>query len=162
MPELKDDASILDNEVLWRRIWPDWIVWPQTTAVKPRPASVAFQDRIEGRVSASIARETTKCKLLRCYPSHSLVSIPVSRTRALGYRIARRPTPEDPAHVLIFPSPNKSHARQLAQSAEWVVLRDSRRKWDTTVVYLLGVWRRVTIEIGLPCPSQHGAEGRTD
>lgn len=154
MPESEDDLSIPNDEVLWRRIWPDWISWSDSGSSTTRPKSVAFQDRLEGKVSVSIARETTASRLLRCYPEHSLAAISASVPRKLGYFIVRRPTKEDPAHAVIFPSPTKANARRIAEQARWTVLRNPKLVSHRVTIQARKVWKKLTILSGSPCPKR--------
>jgi len=121
MPQRKDDPSIGDNEVLWRRIHPHQIVQEPDGSV--RPGSFAFQDNTStSELSVHIAAMTDQHRVLQGYSRQSLVAIRAGLPRSLGYAIVRDPTPDDPSHALICPSPTKSHARQLAKQAIWVVL----------------------------------------
>ena len=124
MPTHVDDPTIGDDEVLWRRIRPEWVQREQDGTI--RPASVAFIDRTPSReVSVHIASLTDQDRVLQAYPEDSLVAIKAGHPRSLGYAIVRDPTPEDPSHALICPSPNKGDARKIAKQYNWVLLRDT-------------------------------------
>jgi hypothetical protein len=122
-----DDSSIGDEERLWRRIIPQWIV--QAEDGKLRPSSAAFLDGHTGEVSVHIAALTDEDKALEDRPNDSLVEIKAGLPRSLGHAIVRDPTEKDPSHALICPppgrtgKPRKSDARKMAQSAEWIVLK---------------------------------------
>jgi len=154
MPEPEDDPSIQNQDILWRRIYPGWIKWAGENESVSRPARVAFQDDIDRQVSVSVARETTKYRLLRCYPEHSLAAITAEVARRFGCSVARRPTTDDPAHAIIFPSPKKVNARNIAKEATWVVLIDPRRLSDRLVTLIRKVWKAFTIATGSRCPSK--------
>jgi hypothetical protein len=129
MTERLDDPSIGDGDLLWRRIIPSplWVL-PQPDG-SYRVSSAAFIDNHTGEVSVALAALTTPERLLEAYPSFSLTEVPAGAARALGYRIVRDPTPDDPAHALICPPPGRSKhqrkadARRLASLARWVVFR---------------------------------------
>jgi hypothetical protein len=124
MPTRVDDPTIGDEEVLWRRIRPEWVQRePDGTS---RPGSFAFMDRTpSAELSVHIASLTDQDCVLQGYPQDNLAAIKAGHPRSLGYAIVRDPTPEDPSHALICPSPNKGNARKIAKQASWVVLRDS-------------------------------------
>jgi hypothetical protein len=154
MPE-PVDLSIQNRDILWRRIHPGWIEWAGENEGITRPTSVAFQDRITAEVSVSVARETTKYRILRCYPEHSLAAITVEAVRGVGCVVTRRPTADDPAHAVILPSPTKSRARDLAKQATWVVLLDRRRLCGRLVIRVRAVWRMLTVAAGFQCPRRN-------
>ncbi len=122
MPTRVDDPTISDGEPLWRRILPEWIHADNDGSI--RPISYAFRDQTpSAELSVHISSLTDQDRVLRDYPRHSLAAIKASDARALGYAIVRDPTPDDPSHALICPSPNQGNARKLARQATWVVLR---------------------------------------
>ena len=74
VPECKDDPSVQDSAVLWRRILPGW--WKETSDGKSyRLTSAAFKDRTEGGMSVHLASMTTVEKVLSNRPDDSLVAI---------------------------------------------------------------------------------------
>src|SRR5438270_769778 len=114
MPQRVDDPTIADDEILWRRIVPEWLHQEPDGTV--RPAKVAFIDRLSGEVSVHIASIMRDPNLaLDGRPLDSLVAIPASLPRSLGLAIVRDPTPNDPSHALICPSPTPAKARQFAK-----------------------------------------------
>ncbi len=122
-----DDSSIGDEERLWRRIIPKWIV--QTEDDKLRPSSSAFLDGHTGEVSVHIAALTDRDKALEGRPDDSLVEIKAGLPRSLGHAIVRDPTDKDPSHALICPPPEKprkrrkADAREMAEQSQWIVLK---------------------------------------
>jgi len=130
MSPSQDDLSITDEERLWRRIIPNWL--HREPDGKVRPSSHAFIDRRSGNVSVHIASLTDSARVLADYPDYSIAEIEVRLPRSLGYAIVPAPTPADPSHALICPPPgrqavSKSHARMMARSARWIVLRGRDR-----------------------------------
>lgn len=121
-----DDLSIKDEEVLWRRIRPEWI---QTIDGVTRPTGQAFKDRLSGELSTYIANLADVERILAMYPDDSLVSITAGFVRSFGYAIVHDPIlndpvlPDEPSHALICPAPKGSAASQMARQAQWVRLR---------------------------------------
>lgn len=107
MPERQNDPSINNSERLWRRVHPSQIDW---TLNPPRVRKAAFNTR-DG-LSVSIASETTIEILTRDYPQHSVVEFEAGFARSLGCTIERDPTPEDPAHALVFGPKSRGQLNQ--------------------------------------------------
>jgi hypothetical protein len=122
MPTRVDDLTIGDNEVLWRRILPEWIEWEADGTTRPR--SYGFMDRTSSaELSVHIATLTNQDIALQGFPNDSLAAIRAGHPRSLGYAIVRDPTDDDPSHALVCPAPKRGHARVIAMQADWVVLR---------------------------------------
>ena len=119
MPPREDNPTIGDDEALWRRIRPEWVHRNPDGTV--RPMSVAFQDRLSGEVSFQRAALTTVEQVLKDHPHESIAEIRAGLIRSLGYAVSL--DPNDPAHVLICPSPSKAHARLMAGQSRWAFLR---------------------------------------
>jgi hypothetical protein len=123
MPPRVDDRSIADDEILWRRIIPEWLCREADGTI--RPGKVAFIDRLSGEVSVHIASILGDPNLaLRGRPADSLAAIKAGHPRSLGLAVVRDPKPDDPSHALLCPSPTPGKARQIAKQAVWVVLRN--------------------------------------
>lgn len=123
MPPRADDPTIGDDEVLWRRIRPEWVQREADGTF--RPGSFAFMDRTpSAELSIHLASLTDPDRALQGFPQDSLAAIRAGLPRSLGYAVVRDPTPDDPSHALICPSPNKGKARTMAKQATWVVLRE--------------------------------------
>jgi hypothetical protein len=127
------DEPISPEEVLYRRIYCDWITFDDGI---PRASSVAFRDRKEHKVSVVVARETSVRRLLRGRPEDSVVSIIAKDVIDLGFRVERDFDPEQPGHAVIIPTPNIGKAKKIAATAKWVKLRNpnstffkARRWW---------------------------------
>jgi hypothetical protein len=122
MPQRVDDPTIGDDEVLWRRIYPEWI--QQESDGTARPKSFSFIDRRSHELSVHIASVMVDPNLaLQGRPDDSLAAIRAGHPRSLGYALVSDPKPDDPSHALICPSPNQGDARKIAKQATWVVLR---------------------------------------
>jgi hypothetical protein len=155
MPDDQDDPSITNDAILWRRISPLWVHWGDGTT--PRPQSVAFRDRVTGKVSVSLAAETTILKLLRCYPDQNVAVIGARVVRDAGCILVRKPTRFDPAHAIFYPSPTQAKSQGIAKSASWVVLRRPTVLADRLKIALLTLFRTVTVLVGRECPRQEEA-----
>ena len=104
MPVRVDDGSIGDDEILWRRLIPAWIVRnPDGTFL--RASSAAFDDGIDGEVSVHLASLTTTDRVLEGRRDDSVVALPARFPRSLGHVVVRDPKPDDPSHALICPPP---------------------------------------------------------
>ena len=130
------DAPIPDGEVLYRRIHCSWITWEDGP---PRPSSVAFKDRKEGKLSVAIARETSVKNLLRGRPEDSVISFVAGQARSQGLRVERDFDPDNPGHAVLIPAPKSAAARRLAEGSRWVKFRNPRsmqfkaRRWFRSV-----------------------------
>src|SRR6266849_2328405 len=121
MPERVDDTRIADDEILWRRILPEWL--HQEPDGKVRPMSYAFRDQLSGELSVHMASVMKDPNLaLKGFPNDSLAAIEAGHPRSLGYAIVPDPLPDDPSHTLICPAPNQNDARRIAKQSAWVVL----------------------------------------
>lgn len=97
MPERQNDESIGNSERLWRRVHPYQIKW----TLNPPVVSTGAFNTADG-VSVSIASETTLELLTQNYSEQSVVEFQAGYARSLGCILQRDPTPEDPAHVLVW------------------------------------------------------------
>ena len=71
-----------------------------------------FQDKYEDDPSLPV---------LTGHPGYTLAMITAGQTRACGQGIARDPTPEEPAHAIVFGPKPKSIQRRLAKESSWVL-----------------------------------------
>lgn len=121
--ERVDDKTIPDAEGLWRHIHPNPSqIVPDNKTQEWRPSSAAFIDR-RGEMSVDLASLTTVEQALRGRPDHSLAEVTAGFFRQRGYAVVRDPLPDNPAHALVCGRMSKSHAREIARAARWVVLR---------------------------------------
>lgn len=115
MASRADDPTINDDETLWRRILPDWIHTEEGGRIRAK--SFAFIDRLSGELSVHIAALTTRDAVLDNHPNHRIVAFKAGLPRSLGFAIVRDPTPDDPSHALICPSPKGAKAKTIAEHA---------------------------------------------
>ncbi|MGH9837472.1 MAG: hypothetical protein ACREEM_01665 [Blastocatellia bacterium] len=116
MPIRIDDLSIPDDDLLWRRLRPDWVI---PTEDGFRISSAAFKD---GRheVSVDLAAQTTQEKTLAGFPNQGLAEIKAGFPRSLGHAIIRDPIVNNPAHALIcepLDQPNRKRERDAKEMA---------------------------------------------
>ena len=115
MPSRVDDPTINNDEVLWRRLLPEWLHTEESGRIRAK--SFAFTDRLSGELSVHIAALTTQAAVLAGRPNDRIAAIEAGYPRSLGFAIVHDPKPEDPSHALICPSPKGAKARSIAERA---------------------------------------------
>ena len=116
-----DDTSVGDDEILLRRIRPDWVEpapgSPNGVAIK----SIAFQNLDEGKQLMSSHLLTILQNLgllpesvLNGHPGYGLVQYTAGYARAAGQVIVRDPRPGDPAHMHVVGPKSKGWRRRFA------------------------------------------------
>jgi hypothetical protein len=113
-----DDLSIDAEEVLWRRVLPDWLHREPDGRV--RAGSHAFIDRQSGELSVNIAALTSIESVRQTRPGDFILAFKAGVPRKLGLKIVRDPEPDDPSHALICPSPDKKQAKVINKQTWWV------------------------------------------
>jgi hypothetical protein len=103
MPPRTDDASISDETVLWRRVFP-------TTDFQGNLTLTSFDFRApKDELSMDVSTETTReAVLARGLAGQTIVGLKAGFLRGLDYIIVRDPEPDNPAHVLVMPKPGKT------------------------------------------------------
>jgi hypothetical protein len=126
--DYQDDLTILDSEVLLRRVPSRHVIWDKKYA-QWRAASSAFEDHdngtpmsvvIEGEVSAQGRQPDS---VIANFPTYSLVRFSAGEARQLGLGLIRSPLADEPAHAEIFGKKTKAVKKKLSLFATWVVLR---------------------------------------
>lgn len=126
MCEYEDDLSILDNDELWRRILPRWIIFDKNLG-RMRLTSQAFQDPRDGTpMSVLLADDLLKSggtpdTALSGHAGYALASVTAGLCRERSQKVARAPTFEEPAHGVVVGKKTGSVRSRLAQEARWVV-----------------------------------------
>lgn len=119
-----DDLTIPPEDRLLRRIHPTQVVADGQGAL--RPSTAAFRSR-ELSVNIETVLTTTGRApedTIRKHPTHSLAAITAQSARGARQAVARDPTPEEPAHGVVFGDKTSREVQlALARSASWVVLR---------------------------------------
>ena len=124
-PHPEDDPSILDEEDLWRRISPTWVLKDKDG--RPRVTSQAFQnDDEDGTMSihlSSVAEQIgrTPSTILERYPGYSMASITAGDARQQKQGVKPDPSLEDPDHGSVVGDKGKGVRKQLRKAAKWVV-----------------------------------------
>lgn len=119
--DYEDDLSIVDEELLWRRVHPLQVTYDNNLKRK-RPSSKAFQNSSNGTgMSVNISSETTVADTLIGCEDHLLVVFPTSLARSLGQGVMRQPLPEQPAHAEVFGKKKGSTKNGFAKNCAWVV-----------------------------------------
>jgi hypothetical protein len=125
-PPLEDDVSISDDDTLWRRVFPSWIVSDENTGGL-RVSSAAFDDSEDGSplsvLIAAVVAETrrTAREILAGYDGYALAAITARTARSVGQGIARTPEPNEPAHASVFGPKTKKNKRGMSKAAIWVI-----------------------------------------
>lgn len=122
-----DDLSILSDDVLWRRINPDWIV-PDHNRGGRRITSQAFQNLRNDQLSVLHAKTVesdgrTATDVLEGFEDYALAGVTAGFARELGQAIVRAPEPEEKAHCHMIGRKTQSVKKKLAKEASsaWVV-----------------------------------------
>lgn len=115
-----DDEDILDTDLLWRALLPEWIVPAAHEGV--RVSSAAFLDRRTGEVSVDVAKRTTLevARSLKTFPE--LAELRAETPRTNRHLVATAPEANNEAHALICPKPphprtTKGNARAMADAS---------------------------------------------
>jgi hypothetical protein len=117
-----DAPEIPDDEVLLRRLVPDWIVPGEQGRM--RISSAAFKHREMSILFLTLLRQQRRQieDALTGHPGDSLCSITVGLARKLGQEIAYDTgPPHDPAHGLVMGKKTQAIASQFARAAQWVI-----------------------------------------
>jgi hypothetical protein len=131
LPTDVDDLSILDDELLYRRIplQPSDMIQPTEVLGEFRPSSGSF--RSDGPLSIDRAALTTPDQTRdRAKPGvFHVAQVQAKVVRQCGCRIVQDPLPENPAHVLLFGDHesgsgalNKKQTKVVARAARIVLL----------------------------------------
>jgi hypothetical protein len=115
----KDDLSIPNETVLWRRIRKDDVL-PDGSRPKKSPC---FEDSKDSPMSVTITDDLdiSPEEYLSQYPEEGLVSITVAQIREKGLGITREPTETDPGHAFVHGKKTGSIKKKLANECEWVI-----------------------------------------
>lgn len=121
-PKYTDDQTIQNDDELWRRVPPWWLVSDEMLS-QPRISSAAFDDSPNGSpMSVVLANESRGPEsVLEGHKGFALVSITAGLARECSQGVAREPLREEPAHAVVFGKKTKAVQRRFAQEANWVV-----------------------------------------
>lgn len=124
MPErqFEDDPTIVDDDVLFRRIPPVWLTPGE--GGRKRISSAAYKDfelsiLVEALMTA--ARRPPN-DALHDYPDACLVSIMAGFARQHGQKVLKdNAPPHDPAHGLVVGKKTGSVSKAFARASRWVI-----------------------------------------
>lgn len=120
--QFQDDPTIQDGVRLFHRVHLNYIVPGQDG--KARISSGLFKKKTELSIvieSVLLEAGRTPKDCLQDYPFCKLVALTASICRQNQQAVARDPTPQEPAHGVIFGNKSGSVARALCSAAQWVV-----------------------------------------
>ncbi len=125
MHEYADDPTISDDEELWRRIRPLWVIRDNNQGGW-RPTSQAFHDHPDGSpmsvflASVMQAAQRPPTDAVRGHEGFHLAAITAGLARSLDQRVVRDPQEDEPAHGSVV-GQKKRACRKLAKAATWVI-----------------------------------------
>lgn len=122
--QYKDDPAILDADVLYRRIHPNFIINDQKRGTR-RPSSAAFTNSSDGTpMSVAVAKLlATPADALVGYNQHSLFALTAATARRFKQAVLRAPMPDDPAHGYVAGDKKPHSIREgLALAGRWEIL----------------------------------------
>lgn len=117
-----DDATLLSDEILWRRV-PPWHVVPHQTGVGRTVSSAAFDDDTDGSpmsvvLAGGAAGPDT---VLAGHEGFGIVGFRVSLARELGLSVRRDPTASEPAHAVVVGRKSHGVRKRLRAGSHWVL-----------------------------------------
>lgn len=119
---IKDDETISDLDLLFRRLPQAWIV-PGNHG-RMRISSAAFKHREMSVLVQSLLLQQgrTPADVLSGFPDESLCRITAGLARELGQAVVKdTDPPHDPAHGLVIGKKPRSVANRFAREAQWVI-----------------------------------------
>jgi hypothetical protein len=124
-----EDAPIDDDDLVYRRIGPDKVVYSEKGG--SRPGSHAFENKVPHKLSGQLAsivdaQGLTPERYVKGMKGHGIVSLRVGYLRGKGQEVRLSPELGDPAHVDVVGEKPRSLRREFATEAEWVVLPEPR------------------------------------
>lgn len=131
-PVYQDDASIRDEERLFRRVHIAQLVRDDDTGLT-RISSGVFKDRELSINIESVLQDSgfTAEACLQNHNAHKLVSIAAGKARGFGQAICHDPLPDDLSHGLVYGSKNSRSIHDgLRSAASWVIPPDPPRYED--------------------------------
>lgn len=126
MVEYKDDSNIADEAVLWRRIPPWHFVFDQNLG-RWRPKSAAFCNHPNGTPMSILLADLVEQEgrgprdALAGLEDFGLAAINAGLARRCEQGVAHDPSPDEPAHGVVFGKKTDSVRKRFAKQSEWVV-----------------------------------------
>lgn len=116
-----DDLTIPGDAVLWRRV-PDLHFVGQADGTI-RPSSAAFDDDPDGDPMSTVLARPGRdpFPVLLGNDRWALAGVAVALVRELGWAVERRPTPEEPDHVVVIGNKTHGKRKRVARECSWVI-----------------------------------------
>ena len=123
-----DDPSILDDEILIRRIKRDWIKQSHLHGDTCRPSSQAFQNLRDNAMSVwvksvMISEGRDPASLLQNFEEDSLVSFTAGAARTLNQGVVMYVEDGDTAHAHVVGNKRKTKSK-FPDICSWVILNN--------------------------------------
>jgi hypothetical protein len=121
-PPAADDLSIPNQEILYRRLPPAWLVLGEGGRARISSAAFKHEELSVFIHSLLLSQQRSPTGALQGFPGQALCSITagLAREMALGVVYDAEP-PNDPAHGLVVGKKTQAVANRLARAAVWVV-----------------------------------------
>lgn len=131
-PDYQDDASISDDERLFRRVHLTQLVKDEDTGQTRVSSSVFRNEELSVNIESALATAGMSVKAsLQNYNAHKLISVTAGAARRFDQVVCRNPLPENPAHGLIYGSKKSRHIQNgLRAAAQWVIPATAPRYED--------------------------------
>ena len=129
LPAYQDDATIRDEERLFRRIHLRLLVRDDDTGLA-RVSSGAFKDKELSVCIESVLIENGRTSelCLQNYYAHKLMFITAGQARQFNQAVCHDPVPDDPSHGLVYGSKNNPKTYNgLCCAATWVIPNSAPR-----------------------------------
>jgi hypothetical protein len=118
----RDDPSIGVEEVLLRRLQPDWIVPGNQGRMRIASAAFKHEELSILFLTMLLVQHRAIDEVLSGHPNNSLCSITAGLARELGQAVVYDAAPpNDPAHGLVAGKKTKSVANRFSREAVWVI-----------------------------------------
>ena len=124
MPEnlaREDDASILDQDRLFRRVSVNQVRWENGS---PRPTSAVFKTtELSVNIESLLIAQSREPKdSLKNHPAEFLTAIVAGAVRCHGHPIVKDvDPPNDPAHGLVLGKKREGFANAMVRTHQWIV-----------------------------------------
>lgn len=117
-----DDQTIAADDFVLRRIAKVQQVIDPKFESGIRPNSGSFDDSSDSPLSMTLASGCADpARLIEGFEGAGVIRVPVRELRLLGQGFIRDPTPNDPAHVLVFGPKAGSFGKKVLKHASWMI-----------------------------------------
>lgn len=124
MPDAQhvDDETILDSDVLWRRVpdWPSFITFDKQRGHYRVTSSAFDNDRDGDPMSVFLAAITRPDDVLAGHDGFGIVAFTAGFVRAQGQMVFRSPDDGPPGHAKVAGPKDRRVRRAFAEVARWV------------------------------------------